>query len=162
MIQRVQSIFLAMAAIAMGLMLFFPLWQKASIETSEVATLDAFHLTYEVLDPITGSAHNILKNTFYIALLGSLSAALSIYSIFQYKNRLRQIQLGALNSLVIGITLGTLMYFVFKAETLLEPTQQGNYLFGFYLPLAALFCNFAANRFIRKDEKLVKSMNRIR
>ena len=132
MIQRVQSILLAMSAIAMGLMLFFPLWQKGSIETSEVATLDAFYLTHEVLDPITGSAHYILKNTFYIALLGSLSAALSIYSIFQYKNRLRQIQLGALNSLVIGITLGILMYFVFKAETLLEPTQQGNYLFGFY------------------------------
>ena len=49
MIQRVQSIFLAMAAIAMGLMLFFPLWQKASIESSEVATLNAFYLTYEMV-----------------------------------------------------------------------------------------------------------------
>jgi|TARA_B110000046_G_scaffold169683_1_gene188977 hypothetical protein len=162
MIQRVQSIFLAMAALAMGLMLFFPLWQKASADPQEVATLDAFYLTYEVLGPPTESNQEILKNTFYIALLGSLSAALSLYSISQYKNRLRQIQLGALNSLVIGITLGVLMYFIFKAEILLEPTQQGNYLFGFYLPLASLFCNFAANRFIRKDEKLVKSMNRIR
>ena len=162
MIQRIQSIFLLISATAMGLMLFFPLWQKVSIEPPEEATLDAFHLAFEVLDFTTGSKQIILKNTFYIALLGSLSAALSLYSVFQYKNRLRQIQLGALNSLLIGIILVVLMYFVFKAETLLEPAHQGNYLFGFYLPLASLLCNFTANRFIRKDEKLVKNMNRIR
>ena len=162
MIQRIQSIFLVVSAIAMGLMLFFPLWQKISIDPPEVAKLDAFHLTYEALDQNIGSKQSILKNTFYIASLGILSIMLSLYSVFQYKNRLRQIQLGAFNSLVIGITLGVLMYFVFKAEPLLEPTQRGNYLFGFYLPLVSLFCNFTANRFIRKDEKLVKSMNRIR
>ena len=162
MIQRVQSILLLISAIAMGLMLFFPIWQKVSFDTLEEATLDAFHLTYDVLNITTGSKQSILKNTFYIALLGSLSAVISLYSIFQYKNRLRQIQLGSLNSLLIGMTLGLLMYFVFKAETFLEPTRQGNYLFGFYLPLASLLCNFAANRFIRKDEKLIKSMDRIR
>ena len=146
----------------MGLMLFFPLWQKVSIDPPEKALLDAFLLAYDVLNPATGSRQSILKNTFYIALLGSLSAVISLYSIFQYKNRLRQIQLGSLNSLLIGMTLGLLMYFVFKAESLLEPARQGNYLFGFYLPLASLLCNFTANRFIRKDEKLIKSMDRIR
>ena len=162
MIQRIQSILLLLSAIAMGLMLFFPLWQKVSIDPPEEARLDAFHLSYDVLSPATGSKQSILKNTFYIALLGSLSAVISLYSIFQYKNRLRQIQLGSLNSLLIGMTLGLLMYFVLKAETLLEPTRQGNYLLGFYLPLASLRCNFTANRFIRKDEKLIKSMDRIR
>tara|TARA_B100000941_G_C28459864_1_gene530107 strand:+ start:623 stop:1111 length:489 start_codon:yes stop_codon:yes gene_type:complete len=162
MIQRIQSILLLLSAIAMGLMLFFPLWQKVSIDPPEEARLDAFHLSYDVLSPATGSKQSILKNTFYIALLGSLSAVISLYSIFQYKNRLRQIQLGSLNSLLIGMTLGLLMYFVLKAETLLEPTRQGNYLLGFYLPLASLLCNFTANRFIRKDEKLIKSMDRIR
>ena len=162
MIQRIQSILLLLSAIAMGLMLFFPLWQKVSIDPPEEAILDAFHLSYDVLSPATGSKQSILKNTFYIALLGSLSAVISLYSIFQYKNRLRQIKLGSLNSLLIGMTLGLLMYFVLKAETLLEPTRQGNYLLGFYLPLASLLCNFTANRFIRKDEKLIKSMDRIR
>ena len=162
MIQRIQSLLLLLSAIAMGLMLFFPLWQKVSIDHPEEAILDAFHLSYDVLSPATGSKQSILKNTFYIALLGSLSAVISLYSIFQYKNRLRQIQLGSLNSLLIGMTLGLLMYFVLKAETLLEPTRQGNYLLGFYLPLASLLCNFTANRFIRKDEKLIKSMDRIR
>ena len=162
MIQRIQSILLLLSAIAMGLMLFFPLWQKVSIDPPEEARLDAFHLSYDVLSPATGSKQSILKNTFYIAILGSLSAVISLYSIFQYKNRLRQIQLGSLNSLLIGMTLGLLMYFVLKAETLLEPTRQGNYLLGFYLPLASLLCNFTANRFIRKDEKLIKSMDRIR
>ena len=112
MIQRIQSILLLISAIAMGLMLFFPLWQKVSIDPPEEAILDAFHLAYDVLNPTTGSKQSTIKNTFYIALLGSLSAVISLYSIFQYKNRLRQIQLGSLNSLLIGKTLGLLMYIV--------------------------------------------------
>jgi hypothetical protein len=33
---------------------------------------------------------------------------------------------------------------------------------GFYLPLLALILNFSANRLIRNDEQLVRSMDRIR
>ena len=106
----------------------------------------------------TGSKQVSLK-IHSIALLGSLSAVISFYSHFSIQNRLRQIQLAHWNSLLIGMTLGLLMYFVFKAETFLEPTRQGNYLFGFYLPLASLLCNFA-NRRLFGDEKLI-GMDRI-
>ena len=34
--------------------------------------------------------------------------------------------------------------------------------FGLFLPAAALICNMIANRFIRKDERLVRSVDRIR
>ena len=53
MIQRVQSILLLISAVAMGLMLFFPIWQKVSFDTPEEATLDAFHLTYDVFNKTT-------------------------------------------------------------------------------------------------------------
>jgi hypothetical protein len=47
-------------------------------------------------------------------------------------------------------------------ESLLQPELQGNYLMGFYLPVVALLFNLLSNRFIRKDEMLVKSADRIR
>jgi hypothetical protein len=33
---------------------------------------------------------------------------------------------------------------------------------GLYLPIAAMICNILANRFIRRDENLVRSADRMR
>ncbi|WP_332913669.1 DUF4293 family protein [Algoriphagus boritolerans] len=38
----------------------------------------------------------------------------------------------------------------------------GSYQLGFWAILAAMVCNMLANRFIRKDEALVRSVDRIR
>lgn len=38
----------------------------------------------------------------------------------------------------------------------------GSYRIGFWAILAAMVCNMLANRFIRKDEALVRSVDRIR
>jgi hypothetical protein len=163
MIQRLQSIFLFIAALSMGLILFFPIWQKSSLEPSERAILTAFHLKYESNDVDAGQGEVLFeKNTIYIGLFALISTAISIFSIFQYKNRLFQIKLGALNSLVMAITMGIVIYFIFKAEPLLAQEYQGSYLFGFYLIVSGMMSNLVSNRFIRRDEKLVKSMDRIR
>jgi hypothetical protein len=40
--------------------------------------------------------------------------------------------------------------------------QHGQYLIGTYLPMGAMVCNLIANRFIRRDENLVRSADRLR
>jgi len=163
MIQRIQSLFLLVVSAVMMCMLFFPLWQKTDLNASEMATLDVFILKYEQYTPDTGERQLIWKrDVFYIAIVASLAALVALFSIFQFKNRLRQIQLGALNSLLIAVTMGISLYLIIVTEKTLAPEDQGNYLFGFYLPVIALFCNMMANRFIRRDEKLVRSADRIR
>jgi len=91
-----------------------------------------------------------------------LAAAVAVYSIFRYDDRLLQMKLGALNSLLMGSMIGVIMYFVFHAEKIILPQVQGNYLFAFYLGISGLMFNLLANRFIRKDDKLVKSADRLR
>lgn len=163
MIQRVQSIFLLLVAISMIVMNFFPLWEKVDMDKGEKATLGTYELKYERFNEQTSDIEVVSQSgTYYIALLSVIAAALAAYSIFRYDNRLTQIKLGALNSLIIGGTLGVTVYFIFDAETLLLPQQQGNYLPGFYFTAAALFFNALANRFIRRDERLVRSADRIR
>ena len=162
MIQRFQSVLLLIAAIFMILVLFFPLWQKVDTRASEIASITAFTLRYEKFDPSGERSLISEKQTFYISGLAVVSALVALFSVFQYRNRLRQIQLGALNSLLIGGTLGTALYFILKAEKFLAIEVQGTYQFGFYLPVAALLCNMLANRFIRRDESLVRSADRIR
>ncbi len=157
MIQRVQSIFLLLTAVVMISVIFLPLWEKTGSEGDEYISLTAIELIYMDQGEIA-----MRKDTFYIAMLAGLSVLVALYSIFQFKNRLRQMQLGALNSLLMGGALGLTYYYTVKANALLEPRTQGEFLIGFYIIAAALFFNLLANRFIRRDEKLVRSADRIR
>ena len=163
MIQRVQTIFLFLAAAFMIAMVFVPLWEKTDVEANEKVSLTALELVHEKMDLNTGSITIIKKtDTYYIAGLAILSALFALISIFKYGNRLTQMKIGALNSLIIGASLGVSAYFILDAEEVYFPQIQSNYLPGFYFTAAALFFNALANRFIRKDEKLVKSADRIR
>lgn len=163
MIQRVQSIFLLGVALCLVVMNFLPLWEKLDLVNNEKLTLETYQLTHEKLNPTSNEIELVGQtDTYYIMILGLIAAGIALYSIFRYDNRLTQMKLGALNSLIIGGTLGVTVYFIFDAEKMLLPQMQGNYLPGFYFTAAALFFNALANRFIRRDERLVRSADRIR
>ncbi|MFY0598283.1 MAG: DUF4293 domain-containing protein [Cyclobacteriaceae bacterium] len=161
MIQRIQSIFLLLVAIVMITILFLPFWQEANQETKEIVTINAFELVYAESSDLVGDKVIDTKPTWYISALAVLAAIVAMFSIFQFKNRLRQIQLGALNSLLIGGNIGLIYYFSTKGEPIIQ-NHRGDFLPGFFVIAAALFFNALANRFIRKDDKLVKSADRIR
>ena len=174
MIQRIQSIFLLLVAISMGLMLAFPIWQKSSFTQKELVELNAYFLTHtEVPEaPVTeaeiavaGEDAEIViaqEVAWYIAILASLATVLALYSIFRYDNRLLQMKLAALNSLLIGGTLVACIFLTMEGQEMLPDGGEGTRLTGFYLPVVALLCNMLANRFIRKDEALVRSSDRFR
>ena len=162
MIQRIQSVFLLLVAVIMVVILFLPMWTKFDPEVMEVATLNAFQLVYASVDQEGNQTIMAITNTYAISGLAILGAAIALFSIFQFKNRLRQIQLGAVNSLVMGGCLGVTYYYSTKGDQLLAPETIGNFQAGFYIIAAALLFNSLSNRFIRKDDRLVKSADRIR
>lgn len=166
MIQRVQSIFLFFVGLCMLLVLYFPIWEKVSVEQQEAVTLGAYSLTHYAIDTTDENIPPSIiseKITVVIAILAVLAAVSAFYSIFQYKNRLRQMQLGALNSLLMAATLGFSLYFVtYTGEPMIDPQEQGAYKLGFFLPAIGLVLNILSNRFIRRDENLVRSVDRIR
>ncbi len=156
MLQRPQSILLLLVAIAMVLFLATDTWHKTGV--GESASLNPYFLTYS-------KDGSVLKNTpiYYIALMAVLSAGLSIFTIFQYKNRLRQMLLVSLNSLVGAGVLGATIYQIqYKANLLFNPEVQGEFSISFWAVFAALLFNWIANRLIRRDEKMVKESDRMR
>lgn len=167
MLQRVQTIFMTIAALAMILMLFFPIWEKSDqnyeAEKREYAIMDAFQLRYEQHIPETGEVQLLgTQDTFLLSIGSILAALVMLFSVTRYKNRMTQVKLNALFSLITAGTLvGTYLY-ISKANGLFDPQVQGTFLIGFYLPIVAMLNNFLANRFIRKDEQLVRSADRIR
>ncbi|MDN5216030.1 DUF4293 domain-containing protein [Fulvivirgaceae bacterium BMA12] len=164
MLQRVQTIFLLCVIISMILMLFLPIWEKATggENEGEQITLNAFYQVHSQAGDNGTEGQAEKKSTFYIAIFAVLAIAVAGTSMFKYNNRLTQIKLGALNSLLIAGAMGTSLYFAMGGEKIIDPGVQGSYQLGFFMPVAALIFNLMANRFIRKDEKLVKSVDRLR
>jgi len=159
MIQRIQSVFLFMIVIAMVALFFVPIWSKTNPADGQEYALTAFSL-----GPVASTANaDASTSTIFIAILAGLAGAIALYEIFQYKNRLTQMKLGLLNSLVMAALMGCVFYFSsYVGEDLIKTTTQGEYMAGFYLPAVGLLMNVLANRFIKRDEDLVRSMDRLR
>ena len=93
------------------------------------------------------------------AILTIAVITLGITSIRKYANRVTQLKLGALNSLLLVGVLASSAYF---GSQMIKEFQGGEYGLGLYLPAAAVLFNLLANFFIRKDEKLVRDSDRLR
>ena len=157
MIQRIQSVFLLLLALAMLSVLALPLWHKVDALANQELTLTAFGFAAKgvQLPATTGPV-------WLIGVLAAASAAVAAFEIFQFRSRAKQLMLGSVNLLLITATLGAAFYFSNKGEQLLNIKLEGQFLAGFYLPTLALLLNLLANRFIRRDEQLVRSMDRLR
>src|SRR5688572_13698576 len=156
MIQRIQSVFLLLLAFSMLGLLGLPLWHESNAKTGQNVELTAFHLTESA--PAAGTD----SNTILIGILAIISAGVAIYEIFQFKNRLKQMKLGMLNTLVIAGTLIAVVYYSYYVGEPIIPATEGEREIGFYMPFVALVLNAVANRFIRRDEQLVRSVDRLR
>lgn len=162
MIQRIQTLFLLGIALCMGVYIALPQWEKVSEASAQKMTLDAFGLKTYVLESENTWTLVSHEYPYYIAIFAALSIIVAIYSVFQYKNRLLQMKLGALIALLIMVTVGLSVYIIYSHEMDIDPGVKVRPQVGFFLPLLALIFNSLANRFIKKDEKLVKSVDRIR
>ena len=130
MIQRVQSLFLFFAALLNTVILFYaPIF----VDSEENLT--------------------IMKDLQYPSLLLVLSTLLALFSIFQFKNRLRQLLIVYFSRLFIAIS--------FIIFTFFKEDENQLYYGGFLLILPYIILLLSAY-FIKKDEKLVKSADRIR
>ena len=130
MIQRIQSIFFLLSSLASLLIVFI-----APVLSNE----DGLFYLY---------------NDFpYLRLLLFLSAFISIYAVFQYKNRSKQRILSSLSRLMI-----TIFYLV----VLLIYREKFNFESGLFLCIFPFLLLFLASFFIKKDEKLIKDADRIR
>jgi len=139
MLQRIQTIYLILAAVVTGILPFaFPLWK---IKTG--TAISDFYFMMEMS---------------YSALF-ALSTTLSVVSIISFKKRQNQFVMGRLNIILNLILLGL---FVYRLLTLSGETSVSEKGIGMFLPIVAIVFLVLANKAIKKDEDLVKSVDRLR
>ncbi|MFD2785690.1 DUF4293 family protein [Hymenobacter rubripertinctus] len=159
MIQRIQSVFLLLLALAMLSVLFLPIWSKFDPASQQTVVLTATQLAFE--KPAAGPPAPPVSS-WPIAALAAASAAVALLEIFQFRNRFNQLKLGMVNFLLIVGTIGAGFYYSGVGEQMLNIKMPGVFQAGFYLPTLALLLNLLASRLIRRDERLVRSMDRLR
>ncbi|MFH1160656.1 MAG: DUF4293 domain-containing protein [bacterium] len=157
MIQRIQTLFVALAAVAVVLLFYFPL---AEYYHELNGNYKFFVYGLKSMDPDPKLEVSIWF-TSPLWFLSGISVLLSVMTIFLYKNRTSQLRLVAFNILLnIVLVVLIFLFYTSKIETLTQITP--SYQFGVFLPLISLVLLVAANYFIRRDEALVKAANRLR
>jgi glucan phosphoethanolaminetransferase (alkaline phosphatase superfamily) len=158
MLQRIQTIFLAITIIGMGLFLAFPIWTKVGVKGIQQADLTAIRLHHQINEVQSNE-----QPVYYLIILAILVAGVAAYAIFQFRNRILQSALCAVNSILMTVIMGLVIYFTFyKTAKLFDPELPGKYSIGFFGLVGAMLANVFANRFIRKDEREVQQSKRFR
>ncbi len=158
MIQRSQTIYLILAALCGVLTFFVPYahFLVGDVKISEYAMFGLFNLQSQVVE----SSGPYLYPAWAI---GALSVIVPIAAIFLYKNRPAQ---GRVVRLAYLIDLGYIVYLFFAIDALrsqfYDESMSVLHHVGFYAPVAGIVFAFLAARGIKKDEALVRSLDRLR
>ena len=142
MIQRIQSLYLLLAALISAILFYIPLFE---MPVSDAGTLPRqFMITSNAL----------------LLILSSAAGIFSFAVIFIFKNRSFQLKACRLILIVVFVMIGLLFY---TSDTISNGLDQKVvFKAGTYLPLLQVVFIFLAHRAIKKDDELVRSADRLR
>ena len=161
MIQRIQTIYLLLATIAMAMTLHFPL--ATIVAGADEIVINAFGVS------ILGES--VQATWLYICLIVMLAlpTLLSAIIIFLYKNRMLQFRLCMSNIVLLVGAIACIAVFCWRMSVgiaALEPYQGVEHIFKLgwasIMPVISIIFVALAMRGIAKDEALVRSLDRIR
>ena len=134
MLQRIQTVYLLITSVCAGVLPhYLSLWGGSTDE-----------FAFESIE-------------YYVLFLAS--ALLALISIFLFKSRQTQFVLGRFNIILNLILLGL---FVYRLLTVSGETANSEKGIGLLLPILSIVLLVLANKAIKKDEALVKSVDRLR
>jgi len=153
--QRIQTVYLLAATVLMSLMLFLPLAVIASEGTGIYSVLSRGW--YTAGEGLTEPA----MPTWPVFILVSVLSLLPLVNIFLFRKRTLQMRI-CIYSIILGFGLIGLIYYYFVVgfRQLDDPVYALR--FPMVLPAIYIITIYLAFRGIRKDEILVRSMDRLR
>ena len=146
MIQRIQTVWLLVAGLVAAGIFYF----------------DLFSITYMQDGKELTKGVSIMYN-YLLSILGFSLVAAPLITITQFKKRKVQSSL-ALVAIILNVVF--LAFYLFSTNnfstTVGHPIESLSYTIGSFLPLVSIIFLILAIRAIKKDEKLVKSLDRLR
>ncbi len=161
MIQRVQSLYLLLAIIAVTSIFFFDI---AYFEVS--GGEKSYAMDLYSLEPL-GEEGQEEATSYWVwgSILITVLDVVLLSALFLYKKRMKQLRLVHLSYLLEAGAIVLLTFSIDHSGTSL--VEEGSelsttYWVAWYMPVVAFAFSFLAARGIKKDEELVRSVDRLR
>ncbi len=154
MIQRIQTVYLFLSAVVLGMVFAFPL--------AELLVNDKFLFIfkYRGLYEIKGNQEILSIDSFPLAILFTINLVITVATIFLYKKRSLQMRLCIINMLLLLASPGVIYYYIAVAFSSFKAVV--DYSLFALMPVISAILTYMAYRGVRKDELLIMSMDRIR
>lgn len=151
MLQRIQTLFL-FAVTLLGAALFFFPFVRYELPDRLLA-----------VDLMPGAQLHPLAGIYILpVILNIITILFSIFVIFRFRNRILQMKLASLLMAMNTILLGVMLLFDYAETPAGQNLLLKTYAAGAFLPILSIIFSFLAIRFIKKDEELVRSADRLR
>jgi hypothetical protein len=154
MIQRIQTLYLALATALAGFLLNGDI-VKLIGEKGEV-----YSLSFKGISLIQNGGTELLEKSLPLTILMIIVPILLFVSILLFKNRKFQIRVTVFSTLLFAGVLILMLFYIFVAGKNIGADPIFNIKLVF--PIAGIIFGYLAFRAILKDELLIKSYDRIR
>jgi hypothetical protein len=147
MIQRVQTVYMLLAAFLTGLIL--------NLKLADIFTGDQLYTFFSSgIFRETQSVQNGLPLQIFILLI----LVIHFFAVFSYKNRIRQMRIMVFTIVLLFGLIGMILYFAYGSFENMNVSFKIPVIF----PLVSVILDILAIRAIGRDEALIRSVDRIR
>lgn len=152
MLQRIQTLYLFIAFLISFVLYIWPI--------AVFKTIDAKVILF--VKGLQDKGGEVVANYYPYLILSGIISFLILFQILNFKKRIRQMQTGKV--IIILILLWYVMggVYVFNYFKTFDVFQYGRPLIAAFAPLLIILFVYLANKSIKKDENLVRSVDRIR
>ncbi|MCF8217487.1 MAG: DUF4293 domain-containing protein [Bacteroidales bacterium] len=155
MIQRIQTVYMFLGVLVTAAIFLVPI--------ASFGTADGEMFQYKLMNFDSVFDLGLKQQQLITPVITNwLTGLLLLVNIFLYKNRKLQKRILMIIVVINLATLGSSFYVADQIERLSTIASQATYQIGIYLPLVNMVLLVLANNAIRKDDKLVKSADRLR
>ena len=155
MIQRIQTVYLLLSVLLLGLMFFLPLAHAVGPQNTVFRIM-----IWGYDDPAASSSPVVNSLNLAVTALSGATILLNLITIFRYKKRRFQKRLCSVQIVLLLLTTGVLVSYLKAFGDRASSAVSLSVTVAF--PLVAVILTLLARRGIAKDDKLVRSLDRIR
>ena len=155
MLQRVQTLYLLAIVVLSGFVIFSPLADLIN----KVDNLN-YLVNFKGISLVKPTGNIIESSIWGLTSVSSVVPIIALITIFSFKNRVKQIRLSVINMLFMICFYIFMILYIWPACERLQ--SDWHLRVASVFPLVNIILNYLAIGAIGKDEKLVKSLNRLR
>lgn len=159
MIQRIQTVYLFLASVALSLLFLFPIYTFDKIDEQGKTVSSKIYISGK--QDKVGEQYTLTEKTQFPMVFSLVIGIALLISIFLYESRKEQLMLARV-LIILEFVLLIMVFYNVSKEVSNTGITNVKYSVGAFLPSIAILFTALGARGIRKDMQLIKAADRLR